>query len=244
MTASAVLTYLDIRGRAECIRLLLEEIGVAYEDRQITNAEWQDLKPRTPFGQLPLLRIGDIELAQTMAIVRHLARTHGLSGDTEAERTRCDIAVEAIRDADHHLGALVWTPGFEENRRLIVENELPVQLAPLERFLASNPARAPFWAGASLTFADVIAFDYLENTESLFPGALSGRQRLSEFRDQMTKRPTIKAYLESGRRPDAIMYGPRRDDGGDYSDPGPMNDSLRKIYPANSEESLNDRTHP
>jgi len=238
MAANAVLTYFDIRGRAECIRLLLEEIGVAYEDRQITNAEWQDLKPRTPFGQLPLLRIGDVELVQTMAIVRHLARTHGLSGHTEAERTRCDIAVEAIRDADHHLGALVWTPGFEENRTSIIENELPARLSPLERFLASNPARTLFWAGAALTFADVIAFDYLENTEALFPGALSATERLSQFRDQMAKRPAIKAYLESGRRPLAIMYGPRRDDGGDYSDPGPMNDSLRKIYPANSADSL------
>ena len=113
-----------------------------------------------------------------------------------------------------------------------------MQLAPLERFLASNPARAPFWAGTSLTFADLIAFDYLENTEALLPGALSATPQLSEFRDQMTKRPAIKAYLESGRRPDAIMYGPQRDDSGDYSDPGPMNGSLRKIYPANSAESL------
>lgn len=238
MPASAVLTYFDIRGRAECIRLMLEEIGIAYEDRQITNAEWQDLKPRTPFGQIPLLRIGGVELAQTMAIVRHLARTHGLSGETEVERTRCDIAVEAIRDADHHLGALVWTPGFEENRRLIIENELPVRLAPLEQFLASNPAKTPFWAGASFTFADVVAFDYLENTEALFPGALSATERLSEFRIQMTRRPAIKAYLASGRRPDAIMYGPRRDDGENYSDPGPMNDALRKIFPAISAKAL------
>ena len=115
MRADAGLTYFDIRGRAECIRLLLEEVGLAYEDRRITNAEWQDLKPRTPFGQLPLLRLGDVELSQTMAILRHLARAHGLSGNTEAERTRCDIAIEAIRDADQHLGRLVWTPGFEQN---------------------------------------------------------------------------------------------------------------------------------
>jgi glutathione S-transferase len=238
MTSSAVLTYFDIRGRAECIRLILEEIGVSYEDRQITNAEWQNLKPRTPFGQLPLLQIAGVELVQTMAIIRHLARTYGLSGETEAERTRCDIAVEAIRDADHHLGALVWTPGFEENRRSITENELPGRLAPLERFLASNPARALFWAGASFTFADIVAFDYLENTEALFPGALSAPERLSEFRSQMSQRPPIKAYLNSGRRPDAIMYGPRRDDDRNYSDPGPMNNALRKILPAHHAESL------
>jgi len=230
--SDTVLTYFDIRGRAECIRLLLEEIGIPYEDRQITNEDWQRLKPSTPFGQLPLLRIGDVELAQTMAIARHLARTHGLVGESEAERTRCDIAVEAIRDADHALGAIVWTPGFEQSRRSIVENELPKHLIPLERFLSENPAPGAFWAGPSPTLADFIAFDYLENLGALFPGALSSTERLAGFRHEMAQRPHIAAYLDSGRRPDAILYGPGRGDGADYSDPGPMNASLRKIYPA------------
>jgi glutathione S-transferase len=238
MTAKPELTYFDIRGRAECIRLLLEEVAVAYEDRQITNAEWQQLKPRTPFGQVPLLRIGNIELVQTQAILRYLARAHGLSGDSETERTRCDIAVESIRDADHHLGAVVWRPGFEENRRSIIENEFPDRLVPLERFFAGNPAGAPFWAGASLTFADIVAFDYLENTEALFPGALSATEKLAEFRHRMAQRPNIKAYLKSHRRPAAIMYGPRREDDENYSAPGPMNNMLRKIYPVDIAEPL------
>lgn len=238
MTVKPELTYFDIRGRAECIRLLLEEVGVAYDDRQVTNAEWQDMKPRTPFGQLPMVRIGHVELVQTQAIMRHLARAHGLCGESEADRTRCDTAVEAIRDADNHLGAVVWRPGFEENRNSIIENELPERLVPLERFFAGNSTDAPFWAGTSLTFADIIAFDYLENTEALFPGALSATKKLVAFRDQIAQRPKIEAYLQSGRRPDAIMYGPKREDREDHSTPGPMNSTLRKIYPANSVDTL------
>ena len=116
-----------------------------------------------------------------MAILRHLARTHGLSGKTEAEQTRCDIAIEAIRDADHSLGSIVWTPGFEENRGSFIENDLPVHLIPLERFLAASPTRGSFWAGESISLADLIALGYLENTEALFPGALSATERLAEF---------------------------------------------------------------
>jgi len=237
VTANITLTYLDIRGRAECIRLLLEEIGVDYADRQLTNEEWQELKPRTPFGQVPLLQIGDVELAQTMAIVRHVARTHGLAGETESERTRCDIAVEAIGDVDHHLGGLVWTPGFEDNRRSIAEDDFPARLAPVERFFGSSPKESPFFAGASLSFADFIAFDCLENIEALFPGSLATTAWLSDFRDRMSERPAIKAYLASGRRPEAIMYGPRRHDRGDFSDPGAMTNSLRKIFPADHPDS-------
>jgi glutathione S-transferase len=232
MTATAVLTYFDIRGRAECIRLLLEEVGVVYEDRRISEGQWQQLKPRTPFGQVPLLRIEGLELAQTMAIVRHVSRRHGLTGESEGEQIRRDVAVEAIRDADHQLGALVWTPGFEEDRVSIIEDQLPSHLVPLERFLAANPTKSLLWAGASLTFADLIAFDYLENAEALFPGALSKTERLAEFRQSMMQRPRIKAYLESGRRPEAIMYGPQPARSGGYSDPGPMDGTLRKIYPA------------
>ena len=136
------------------------------------------------------------------------------------------------------MGALVWTPGFEDDRDAIAKNELPATLEPLERFFASNPMRSPFWAGASLSFADLIAFDYLESIEGLFPGALARTERLSEFRIQIAKRPRIKAYLASGRRPPAIMYGPRPGDSGNHSDPGPMNESLRKIFPLGSAESL------
>jgi len=106
-----------------------------------------------------------------MAIVRHLARLHALVGENEAEQLRADVAVEAIRDADHHLGALAST------------------------------------------------------------------HALADFRQQMAARPRIAAYLASGRRPEAIMIGPRREAPGDFSEPGPMDETLRKIYPANDTRS-------
>lgn len=38
-------------------------------------------KPKTPFGQLPLLEDGDFKMAQSMAIARYLARKHKLDGE-------------------------------------------------------------------------------------------------------------------------------------------------------------------
>jgi glutathione S-transferase len=232
MRSKPQITYFDIRGRAECIRLLLEETGTEYEDLQITNAEWPEMKPKLPFAQLPVFRDGDVELVQSHAIVRHLARVHGLDGENEAQRVRCDVAGEAIRDADGHLGSVVWRPGFEKQRKHVVEKELPQWLGPLERFFRGNAT--PFWAGASLTFADIVAFDYLENTEALFPGALLATEHLAAFRDRFAERPNIAAYLQSSRRPLAIMYGPARGPEDDQAGPGPMQSSLRKIYPADA----------
>lgn len=167
MSSKPQLVYLDIRGRAEAIRLLLEEVGVEYQDLQLGPSEWAELKPTTPFGQVPLFREGDLELAQTFAILAHLARRHDLSGQDEAQRLRCDTAIEAIRDADGQLGAALWRPDFAQQRASYVEIELAASLSTLARFFLAGRANAVFWAGASLTLADVVAFAFLENVDAL-----------------------------------------------------------------------------
>jgi hypothetical protein len=54
--AIPVITYFNVRGRAEVIRLLLEEVGVEYRERRVAVEEWSALKATLPFGQLPCLR--------------------------------------------------------------------------------------------------------------------------------------------------------------------------------------------
>ena len=39
------LTYFDLRGRAETIRLLLHYNGIQFQDKRVTNEEWAKLKP-------------------------------------------------------------------------------------------------------------------------------------------------------------------------------------------------------
>jgi len=39
------LTYFNGRGRAETIRMIFAQAGVAYEDVRIEGAQWPELKP-------------------------------------------------------------------------------------------------------------------------------------------------------------------------------------------------------
>jgi len=39
------LTYFDIRGKAEIIRIIFAQLGVEYEDIRIRQDKWADLKP-------------------------------------------------------------------------------------------------------------------------------------------------------------------------------------------------------
>ena len=43
------LIYFDMQGRAEFSRLLLAQAGVQYEDKRISQAEWEKLKPSESF---------------------------------------------------------------------------------------------------------------------------------------------------------------------------------------------------
>merc|ERR1712118_86554 len=51
------LTYFGIEGAAEKVRLALHIGKMAFEDERIDRDAWADLKPKTKFGQLPLMTI-------------------------------------------------------------------------------------------------------------------------------------------------------------------------------------------
>ena len=92
------LTYFNLRGRAEVSRLMLAHKGVEYEDNRITGDQWKALKPKTPFGGLPLLEYNGLELSQSMTIGRFLAREMNLAGKTRTEEAQVDMVVDCIID--------------------------------------------------------------------------------------------------------------------------------------------------
>lgn len=57
MAPTLKVIYSDFKGRAEPIRLALHLGKIPFEDQRISHQEWQDLKPQTPFGQMPVLEI-------------------------------------------------------------------------------------------------------------------------------------------------------------------------------------------
>jgi glutathione S-transferase len=93
-----LLTYFNVRGRAEIVRLILEETATPHRERCVDVAEWPTLKPTLPFGQLPTYEDGDLLIVQNHAICRYLARKHDLQGADEREHIRCDIVEEAFVD--------------------------------------------------------------------------------------------------------------------------------------------------
>ncbi len=195
------LTYFDVRGRAEVIRLLLEETGTRYTERRITIDEWPDLKSSFTFGQLPIYEEGDLLLNQSNAIYRYLGRKFDLYGDTSLEHVRCDVIQETFVDAQANLGGFYWNPDFEKLRDEYEQQELPALLRKLERLFLENTADSGFWVGKRLSYVDIIAWHFLDYVRPFSIKTLQRSKALYRFKTLLESRPNIAAYLASSRRP-------------------------------------------
>jgi prostaglandin-H2 D-isomerase / glutathione transferase len=75
------LTYFDIEGVAEPVRLALLLTKTPFEDHRIKFPEWSALKPTTPFGVLPVMTLeenGPMR-SQSKALLRYIGTTYNAS---------------------------------------------------------------------------------------------------------------------------------------------------------------------
>jgi len=111
-----------------------------------------------PFGAVPVWEeSGGLRLAQSAAIVNHLARQHGLRGSSLLEEARCDELLGAIDDVRGELRKLqVAVPCARVDvRRELQERALPRWFGDLERHLKPRLDSIGFAVGTSLTVADL-----------------------------------------------------------------------------------------
>jgi glutathione S-transferase len=195
-----LLTYFDARGRAEVIRLILEEAGAPYREHRVQMEEWPALKPTLPFAQLPTYQDGELYIVHSHAIYRHLARKYDLCGRTELERVRCDVVEETFVDAQSNIGGFFWNPEFATKRSEYESTALPEILDKLQRLLERNAGRG-WWVGDQLTLADFVAWHTLDYVRPFSQPTLERFPKLYAFKQRFEARPRIAAYLRSERRP-------------------------------------------
>lgn len=195
-----VLTYFDSRGRAEPIRLVFALAGVPYDDKGVSGDEWAKMKSDSPLGQLPFLTIdGGKRVPQTMAIVRYLARTHGVDGTNEDERLAADVAAETAMDARFVFGQMRYGPQWNDDaaKSKFIKETAPPHFARLEKLLGD---REWFVRGAA-TWADAVAFEAVERYLVFWPDALAGHAKLGAFMKRFEQVPGIQTYFKTRRPP-------------------------------------------
>ena len=97
------LTYFAGWGLAEQTRWMLAAAGVEFSQVALrTHAEFEELRAsgHLLFNQLPLLEIDGLDLTQSQAMVRYVARRHQMDGgESLADAAQVDMLCEGVRDA-------------------------------------------------------------------------------------------------------------------------------------------------
>ncbi|GFO06282.1 glutathione s-transferase, partial [Plakobranchus ocellatus] len=126
------LIYFQVRGRGEAIRYLLEDNGIDYEEINCGPREnwFKEYKPKMAFGQVPCLKDNDLMLVQSNAILRYLARKHGLYGNTEEEATFIDILNDGVEDLRKTYTMMIYK-NYEAGKDDFIAS-LPEQLQYME----------------------------------------------------------------------------------------------------------------
>ncbi len=214
----------NIPGRGEFVRLVLEEAGAPYVDvgRQpraegggveAVIAFYAGKSDGHPIFAPPVLKQGELVLAQTAAICHFLGRRHGLApadeaGDAHALELQLTIAdlVGEVHDTHHPISAALYyedqKPAAKRRAAHFVGERLPRFLGYFERVLEHNGGGV--LVGAGISHADLSLFQALEGLAYAFPRAFATASAatpgLLALRERVRTRPRIAAYLASARR--------------------------------------------
>lgn len=212
----------QIQGRGEFVRLALEQAGAPYVDvaREegpgrgvpVLMALLETSDRHRPFAP-PILRDGEVLVAQTAAILFYLGPRLGLAPSDEAGRlwahqvqlTLADLVAEA-HDLHHPIGPGLYyedqKPEAERRADGFREERIPKYLGWLESLLARSDSG--WLAGSALSYADLSAFQVVEGLSYALPHAaakaLGETPRLQALARRVRALPHIAAYLESPRR--------------------------------------------
>jgi len=194
-----VLHYFDIRGKGEQIRVILAYLGIDYVDKRITREAWATEKANYPFGQIPFYEDDKVAIPQSQAIVRYLARRHGLYGRKKEEEVQVDVALEIARDLRKDvMQTLLNVSDFANAKKEFTTAKLPGHLEKLEKLLANSD----YLVGNGVTVADLVVFDLLDNfVKNIVPNYDTNFPKTAALHNRLRKHPKIDAYIQSGRRP-------------------------------------------
>ncbi|XP_059143165.1 uncharacterized protein LOC131930614 [Physella acuta] len=206
MAPKLKLIYFNARGRAEVSRLLLALGGQEYEDVRIPIENWPEEKPKTVFGQVPMLEVDGVRYAQSVAIEAYLARELNLYGESNLDQLKIDQVVQL--NQDYRAKAVTGLKETDEARKAelikkVKEVESPLYLGFLEKLLKENGTG--YFVGSSLSYADISTYDNIYAFS--VRGPLLSRPGddyplLKELFNNVENNERIKAYLANRKQTD------------------------------------------
>lgn len=215
------LTYFNIAGAAEKVRLAFHLNGIPFEDERLSFDEWKVRKPTTKFGQVPMLTLEDgSEMAQSVAMMQYIGRLNPSSGSYPTDplaAMRVDEMIGLAQDFDKtilpslYLAIMPTAFGFDADypktpegqarikavREDFVANKLPTLLSFIVRALEQTGA---FLCGDKPTIADCYVFANMKqitrgHMDHIPVTCLDDYPVIQAYMARFAAVPSIAAYL-------------------------------------------------
>lgn len=199
---TATLYYFAGRGLADQVRWMLAASDISFTQKVISSREkfLQMAEMQLPFGQLPLLQIDGLELVQSQAIVRYIAKRGNLIGSSAEEELKADMIAESVRD----LLSLAVSAPFKRKSQIEIDSHVALMKKKWE-FLSVRyeaglrmAANKEYMVGNSLTYADIlVAHVTTWFIEECGPEIVENLPYLVALQVKVISLPGINAFIKS-----------------------------------------------
>ncbi|KAK9506833.1 hypothetical protein O3M35_008695 [Rhynocoris fuscipes] len=193
------LTYFNLTGLGEPIRLMLAYGNIEYEDCRVSRQEWAAMKPSLAWPHLPMLEIDGKTLFHSMAICRYLAKRMNLSGgNSDWLNVQIDMTVDSLNDFRAKVVGYYYLPDSEERERrkaAVIVDILPVYLDRFEKQVSTNKG---YLVAEQLTWADIIFLSFIEYISYMLDKPLLEKHpMLKEYHQRLKSLPGIEEWLKT-----------------------------------------------
>jgi len=213
------LGYWAIRGLGQPIRFLLTHAEAVFsevrfgvnQDGSIVDDESYDWETHKltllmPFPNLPYLidssGSAEVQLTQSNAIIRYLARRFDYYGDTASDQIGIDVLQDEAYDFRNLIVNTAYTLGAEYKTAFnqFTSITVPRYLDGFEDYL-SNRGIYTHFVGTRISMVDFILYELIWQVSIMVPGSVTG-----------TDRPSLHAFIEGfGKIPQIAAYMARSD---------------------------------
>ena len=209
------LGYWAIRGLGQPIRFLLAHAEVAFSEVRLgvnqdgsiiadESRDWATHKGTlsVPFPNLPYLidssGPAEVQLTQSNAVMRYLARQFDYYGDTVSDQICIDVLQDEAYDLRNSIVKAVYTLGAEYEAAFdeLTSAAVPRYLDGFESYLSNRGIHTHF-VGTRISLVDFILYELIWQVSIMVPGSVTDTYRpsLRRFIEKFAKIPQIAAYM-------------------------------------------------
>nr|AKO22175.1 glutathione S-transferases-1 [Dermanyssus gallinae]BEQ23838.1 glutathione S-transferase-1 [Dermanyssus gallinae] len=224
MAPSTTFGYWNIRGLAQPIRNLLEYVGEEYENvtydfdtSDMSNVpkvlgKWPEAKTSCPkivggdgevamdFPNLPYFieKQADgttLKMTQSVAILKHIARKHGLVVEGELNVARMEMLEEQAMDLKQAIAGYCYDHPMTSFRYPNYTEDIQAVFKQWDKVLEGHQ----FVMGDKLTYVDFLLFEFLDWHLPLKADIFDATPNVKAFLERFRSLPKIAEYFASSR---------------------------------------------